>query len=295
MGRVVGVGGRGVVVATRDPEQALRDLTWLRSGGLDAALMADQGLVGLSGRFSGQERMDLAFFREHGEVAIQARWWAEALRRPVVLSSGDRRWVAGPDGSGGIATDLPWVAGHLETPARPRVAVFGGAWVGEDEPEYEEARRFASLCAEGRIDVITGGYGGVMAAASQGAASHGGAAVGVTITGFSERVGVNQWLTHEIQAADLFARLPVICDAEAWVAFPGGVGTLAEIALCWNLIQTMSVPARPLVIVGERWDRALRTFRELLIAEAVHFDLVRPARDADEACELAVEAIATSA
>ena len=125
-----------------------------------------------------------------------------------------------------------------------------------------------------------------MAAVSRGAADAGGTVVGVTIGSFSEQVPVNPWLTHEVEARDLFARLPLICDAEAWLAFPGGVGTLAEVALVWNLVQTGSVEPRPLVIVGERWDRALTGFREWLLTEGVHFDLVRPASSADAALEL---------
>jgi predicted Rossmann-fold nucleotide-binding protein len=122
-----------------------------------------------------------------------------------------------------------------------------------------------------------------MGAVSKGAADARGTVVGVTIGAFSEHVPVNEWLTHEVEATDLFARLPLICDAEAWVAFPGGVGTLSEVALCWNLVQTESVAPRPLIIVGEQWDRALKTFRELLLAEDVHFDLLRHAASAEAA------------
>jgi len=48
--------------------------------------------------------------------------------------------------------------------------------------------------------------------------------------------------------------------------------------------------SRPLVIVGERWDRALASFRELLLAEGVHFDLIRPAASADAAMEIVLDA-----
>jgi predicted Rossmann-fold nucleotide-binding protein len=129
-----------------------------------------------------------------------------------------------------------------------------------------------------------------MDAVSRGATEAGGTVLGVTIGSFSEQVPVNRWLTHEVEARDLFARLPLICDAEAWVAFPGGVGTLAEVALCWNLVQTGSIEARPIAIVGERWDRALASFRELLLAEGAHFDLIRPAASADAALEIVRDA-----
>jgi len=62
------------------------------------------------------------------------------------------------------------------------------------------------------------------------------------------------------------------------------------VALCWNLVQTGSIEARPLVIVGERWDRARASFRELLLAEGAHFDLIRPAASADAALEVVRDA-----
>jgi predicted Rossmann-fold nucleotide-binding protein len=66
------------------------------------------------------------------------------------------------------------------------------------------------------------------------------------------------------------------------VAFPGGVGTLQEVALCWNLVQTTLAEPRPLVLVGETWDRQLRLFRELLrVSDPAHFDLVQPVADFD--------------
>jgi uncharacterized protein (TIGR00730 family) len=274
--RVTGAGGRGVVVVTTDRQGALEDLQWLRSQQIPAATPDDEGLVRLATPRPDQDDPD---------PFAHAERWAVALRRAAVASAGGQTVCV----ANGYRASMPRqtsprdVAAALDRPARPRVAIFGGAWVGEDEPEYREALRLGRGLAERGIEVVNGGYGGIMAAVSRGAAEAGGTVVGVTITSFSEQVPVNRWLTLEVEAADLFARLPVICDAEAWVAFPGGVGTLSEVALCWNLIQTDSLPSRPLVIVGERWDRALRTFRELLVAEGAHFDLIRPAQNTKEA------------
>jgi uncharacterized protein (TIGR00730 family) len=265
------------VVTTEDPQAALDDLHWLRSQGIPAAIPADEGLVRLA-----MPRGD-----EYPDQFAQAERWAVALRRPAVASAGQTVCVAdGYRASMPRQTSPRDVAAALDRPGKRRVAIFGGAWVGEDEPEYREAVRLGGGLAERGIEVVNGGYGGIMAAVSHGASEARGTVVGVTITSFSEQVPVNPWLTLEVEAADLFARLPLICDAEAWVAFPGGVGTLSEVALCWNLIQTESLPARPLVIVGERWDRALRAFRELLLAEGAHFDLIRPAETSDQALEV---------
>ena len=280
---VIGPGGRGVIIVSgQNLERARETKEWLAGEDIRAMIPAEEGLFGRRGA---RHRPVLG-----PEMTNEGWFWATALRRPAVVQA-ERVTVAFPDSSA-VESDrggaLDALRDHLDDRPQPRVAVFGGAWVSEDEPEYGEAMTFGRLCAEGRLEIVNGGYGGIMAAVSRGAAEAPalGTIVGVTIGSFSERVAVNRWLTHEVEAADLFARLPLICDAEAWVAFPGGVGTLAEIALCWNLVQTESVPPRPLIIVGEHWDRALRTFRELLRAEAAHFELVLPAASAEEAFDI---------
>ena len=279
---IVGPGRRGVLVATEDPAQARRDREWLEDAGIPAATPADLGLHLRAFVFTGGD--------ETGQPVLAAEAWSRAVRRPAVTSMGDPDvFVAAPSSGELLPRERAIEALEAAMGARfaRRVAVFGGAWTSEDQPEYREAIRLGEGLAAAGIEVITGGYQGIMAAASRGASPR--VVVGITIAPWSERVPVNRWLTHEVEARDLFARLPVICDADAWVAFPGGVGTLSEVALCWNLVQTESLEARPLVIVGERWDEALRRFRELLVAEDVHFDLVRPAASAVEALELLLE------
>ena len=271
--RVLGPGGRGVVVVSPDADAALNDLRRIRSAGIPATTPGEAGL-----------RRETPV----GSVPDAVRFWSTVARRSAVGTDGDTRWTAvpGADAVPALVDPLPGQA--LATPP-PRITVFGGAWVREDDPEYREAERFAVLVAEAGLEVANGGYGGIMAAVSHGAVHAGGTVVGVTIGSFSEQVPVNPWLTHEVEARDLFSRLPLICDAEAWVAFPGGVGTLAEVALCWNLVQTGSIEPRPLVIVGERWDRALASFREWLLAEGVHFDLVRTASSGEAAMEIVAD------
>lgn len=274
---VIGPGGRGVISADSNLSAATVLRSLLVEAGVPAVVPADVGLEAMP-RWSAVDPFE-------DPRTGQARFWATAVRRPSIVAEGDGAVIALPGGSV-VEVDLGGASAEageaLDSPKPLRVAVFGGAWVGDTEPEYGEASAFGRLCAEAGVEVVNGGYGGIMAAVSRGAAEARGTVVGVTIGSFSEQVTVNRWLTHEVEAEDLFARLPLICDAEAWVAFPGGVGTLSEVALAWNLVQTESVAPRPLVIVGERWDRALKTFRELLIAEDVHFDLVRPAISAHE-------------
>jgi uncharacterized protein (TIGR00730 family) len=216
-----------------------------------------------------------------------ARYFAEATRRAALAREGDSWVAAAPDGSilrGDDPVDICRQA--AERPGPHRIGVFGGAWIRETEEEYADIVSLGRAMAARNAHLVCGGYQGAMAAASRGVGEGGGVAVGITISVWSDQVEVNRWLTHELVARDLFARLPVITDADAWVAFSGGVGTLHEVALCWNLVQTGLADPRPLVLVGERWDRQLRLLRELLlVSDPHHFDLVRPVASVVDALE----------
>lgn len=155
-----------------------------------------------------------------------------------------------------------------------RIAVFGGAWVKEDEEGYADAVELGRRAAEMGAHVVCGGYAGIMEAVSRGAAGAGGVAIGISIGLWEGRVVPNDHLTHHVTATDLLARFPLLLDADVWVAYPGGIGSLAEVSLGWNLMQE-SIAPRPLLLVGEGWDAVLATLRErLLIRDPAHLDLV---------------------
>src|SRR6476661_11205511 len=143
-----------------------------------------------------------------------------------------------------------------------RVSVFGASQWAEDAPEYAAARRLGCLLARAGYDVCTGGYGGAMAAVSQGAAEAGGRAIGVTLRG--DPRPANRWLAEEIVARDLHARLRRLLASDAWLAVDGAVGTLNEVALGWALAQKMRGPRPPLVLIGPRWRRAIGALAGIL-------------------------------
>lgn len=270
---ILGPGGRGVVVATGDPKTAAFDRLTLRAAGIPAATVADLGL---------------SLPSDAGSIEERTSHWAVATRRPVVLREDERLAVGRPDGSVAV-TEPPTLSSDMvlgQSPP-PRVAVFGGAWTGEDETDFTDAFTFGERMAGTGVQVICGGYGGVMEAVARGAKGAGGVAVGVGVTPWADRVTPNRWLTHRVDAETMLGRYPLILDAEAWVAFPGGVGTLAEVTLGWNLMQ-MSVEPRPLLVIGERWQRLLDALRrDLIVKDATDLDLVRTvsAREAAEAIE----------
>jgi uncharacterized protein (TIGR00730 family) len=272
---VLGPGGRGAVVLSEGEAAGLRQR--LLASGLPTVTPAEAGL-----------EVDAGGAPRPSEPVKVARFFAEATRRPTVARADDGWVVAGPDGYADRGGDDP-VALCIEVSDRApprRVAVFGGAWIAEGDVEYDHIVELGRALAERETQIVCGGFQGAMAASSRGVALGGGVAVGVTISAWKEQVAVNPWLTHELVARDLFARLPLITDADAWVAFSGGVGTLHEVALCWNLVQTGLAEPRPLVLVGERWDRQLRLLREvLLVSDPRHFDLITSVATFREALE----------
>ena len=139
-----------------------------------------------------------------------------------------------------------------------QVSVFGTAASQPGEPDYEEARRLGRLLAEAGYAVCTGGYMGAMGAVSQGAHEAGGHVVGVTVASWADARAPNPWLREEIATENLHARLERLMASTALLAVHGGVGTLVEVALAWNLRQKDALPARPpLILIGPRWRTAI--------------------------------------
>ncbi|MDX6553899.1 MAG: hypothetical protein QOD86_94 [Miltoncostaeaceae bacterium] len=172
-------------------------------------------------------------------------------------------------------------------PAGERVAtVFGSARVRPGEPEYEEARLLGRLLAQAGWAVCTGGYDGAMAAVSRGAGEAGGRVIGVTVAAWKARIAPNAWVSEERAAEDLLARVGILLEGDAWLAVAGGVGTLSEVALAWNLLQTRDVSPRPLILVGPRWRRLLPELRKELVIGDHDLELVTLAEDAEEAVRL---------
>ena len=136
----------------------------------------------------------------------------------------------------------------------PVVGVYGSARLPETNEHYRYAVDVGrALAGEGFI-VATGGYAGVMEAVSKGAREVGGEVIGYTVTSW-DGLPANRYVTEQQDSADLFERLRRFSEVDLLIALDGGLGTLAEVVVSWNLLQVGS-DARPLLLVGEQIGRA---------------------------------------
>ena len=144
--------------------------------------------------------------------------------------------------------------------SRPVVTVFGSSRVQRDDPEYAAARRLGALFAERGWTLCNGGHDGTMEAAARGAKEGGGTTIGVSLALYRP-ANQNVWLDQEIVAESLFARLEqLVTLGSAFVVLRGGIGTLLEMCLVWNLVQSPEFTGKPIVLVGQAWRNVVVAF-----------------------------------
>jgi len=145
------------------------------------------------------------------------------------------------------------------------VSVFGSSSVKPGSTDYETSVQVGKALAEAGYAVMTGGYGGVMEAASKGANEAGGHVIGVTTSQIEavRSVDANRWVTEEISYEALRDRLfHLVKHANAgYVAMPGGVGTLHEIAETWELMRMDGIERKPLICYGDYWENIIKQIK----------------------------------
>ena len=147
--------------------------------------------------------------------------------------------------------------------AERMVTIFGGSKCSEADLEYQQARRVGQLLAEAGYTICTGGYLGVMEAASRGAHERGGRVIGIVMDQFDREP--NRFLTEKVPTPHFYERLQrLIRQSVGFIAIRGGMGTVTELSLVWNKIQTRVIEPRPLVLLGECWPPIVRSWQSHL-------------------------------
>ena len=167
------------------------------------------------------------------------------------------------------------------------ITIFGGSKCGHDTIEYREALELGRRLAEAGFTICTGGYLGVMEAASRGAREAGGRVMGIVMNQF--KAEPNRFLTDKVASDHFYDRLQnLITRSVGFVALRGGMGTVTEISLVWNKLQTRVLDRRPIVLIGESWRDVVKAFQDHLVVSDQDVSLLLFAKDAEEASRLIV-------
>jgi uncharacterized protein (TIGR00730 family) len=140
---------------------------------------------------------------------------------------------------------------------RYRVTIFGSARVPKDHWVYTAVRDVAEELTHLGCDIITGGGPGLMAAANEGTKSADSNAVGRSV-GIRVQLpfeqNVNAFVTQAYEHRTFFTRLhQFVLMSDAFVVMPGGIGTVLEAMMIWQLLQVRHLQDTPLILVGKMY------------------------------------------
>ena len=178
--------------------------------------------------------------------------------------------------------------------AGPCVTVFGSARFTEFHPYYRLARMAGAELAKAGFTVMTGGGPGIMEAANRGAKDVGGRSIGCNIV-LPQEQKHNPYLDDWITFRYFFVRKVMLVKySYAFIALPGGFGTLDEIFETATLIQTAKIREFPLVLMGkEFWAPLLEFMSERLVKartiDAVDLERIIVTDSAEEAVQAITE------
>ena len=165
------------------------------------------------------------------------------------------------------------------------VTIFGGSRCGENSAEYKQAKAIGSYLAEAGFTICTGGYLGVMEGASRGAREKGGRVLGIVMNQF--RSEPNRYLTDKVATNHFYERLQNLIDRSVgFIAIRGGMGTVTEVSLVWNKLQTGVIEKRPLVLLGDCWKQVVECWQENLVVSKADVAWLDFATNAEEACRI---------
>ena len=167
--------------------------------------------------------------------------------------------------------------------AMKTITIFGSSLPAAGSAAYEEARRLGRLLAERGFAVCNGGYRGLMEASARGAREAGGHTVGITCALWP--AAANPWIVEEVRTASFMERLSSLIErGDAYVVLPGGTGTLAELALVWEMMNKAALAKtvggrKPLLAMVPYWQPVIDCLGQEGALNAAHVGWRAPAME----------------
>ena len=150
---------------------------------------------------------------------------------------------------------------------RYRVTIFGSARAKPGTIAYEETKRAARALAAMGCDIITGGGPGLMQAANEGVDAAGAAkSMGIRVDLPFEQE-VNPFVELAYEHKTFFTRLHhFVLASDAFIVAPGGIGTVLETMMIWQLLQVQHLEKTPLILVGKLWPGLVEWVRSSMLS-----------------------------
>jgi uncharacterized protein (TIGR00730 family) len=152
-----------------------------------------------------------------------------------------------------------------------RVTIFGSARLKRGTIVYDQVKQLAAELTKMGCDIISGGGPGLMQAANEGAHSVEKAAhrsVGIRVhLPFEQEI--NPFVGQAYEHRTFFSRLHhFMIVSDAFVIVPGGIGTLLEMSLAWQLLQVRKLYNTPLILVGKMWAELVEWGRRSMLRKS---------------------------
>lgn len=154
-----------------------------------------------------------------------------------------------------------------------RVTIFGSARLQPGTPAYDAVKQLAARLTEMGCDIISGGGPGLMQAANEGARSvdpdalHRSVGIRVDLPFEQE---INPYVGKGYGHGTFFSRLHQFAIvSDAFIVVPGGIGSLLEMSLVWQLRQVHRLHNTPLILVGKMWESLVGWGREWMLRDGI--------------------------
>jgi uncharacterized protein (TIGR00730 family) len=204
-----------------------------------------------------------------------------SAKRPTTVSLADE------DAVRRIVTDTLfglWATVNNLTRLRPskreryRVTVFGSARTEPGHWVYQEVKHMAAALSAMGCDIVTGGGPGLMQAANEGAkeanASERVQSVGIRVELPFEQE-VNPFVEQAFEHQTFFTRLHhFVLLSDAFIVAPGGIGTVLESMMIWQLLQVRHLHDTPLIFAGPMWKGLVDWAARMMLRPG--FELANP-------------------
>jgi uncharacterized protein (TIGR00725 family) len=153
------------------------------------------------------------------------------------------------------------------------VTIFGSSVPIENDEQYKFAYQLGATLAKNGFNICTGGYKGIMEAASKGAYDNGGWVYGVTVDVWDSEP--NPHITIEVREKRLFDRIEKLIElGDSYIILQGGTGTLLEFAAVWEYANKNLQKTKPIICNSEMWKEIVNIMNKQLKLENKKTNLV---------------------